>query len=201
MNSTMWAGAGQIVDGPGGTPVSRAGGPSGLPRCALAKARNATILATQLPAARDPGRADHVGDSLALSRIAAEAEEGRSSSAASTHGRDRQDPEPGEDRADPGRAGRLLARRLDHRRTAPGVEGRAPRRTGGVLRQHTAEVKGLTDICCTSSNAVDVVASIDPDREVGSLPDQFSAPTSAGDRPREHAHLGGGVPRARRHQR
>ncbi|MCL2534285.1 MAG: quinolinate synthase NadA, partial [Nocardiaceae bacterium] len=37
----------------------------------------------------------------------------------------------------------------------------------------TAEVKGLTDICCTSSNAVDVVASIDPDREVLFLPDQF----------------------------
>ena len=37
----------------------------------------------------------------------------------------------------------------------------------------TAEVKGLTDICCTSSNAVDVVASIDPDIEVLFLPDQF----------------------------
>jgi quinolinate synthase len=37
----------------------------------------------------------------------------------------------------------------------------------------TAEVKALTDICCTSSNAVDVVASIDPDREVLFCPDQF----------------------------
>lgn len=37
----------------------------------------------------------------------------------------------------------------------------------------TAEVKGLTDICCTSSNAVDVVASIDPGRDVLFLPDQF----------------------------
>ncbi|MBY6367924.1 quinolinate synthase NadA, partial [Rhodococcoides corynebacterioides] len=37
----------------------------------------------------------------------------------------------------------------------------------------TAEVKGLTDICCTSSNAVEVVQSIDPDREVLFLPDQF----------------------------
>ena len=34
-------------------------------------------------------------------------------------------------------------------------------------------MKGLTDICCTSSNAVDVVASIDPDRDVLFLPDQF----------------------------
>lgn len=37
----------------------------------------------------------------------------------------------------------------------------------------TAAVKGLTDICCTSSNAVEVVASIDPDKDVLFLPDQF----------------------------
>ena len=37
----------------------------------------------------------------------------------------------------------------------------------------TAAVKALTDICCTSSNAVDVVASIDADREVLFCPDQF----------------------------
>ena len=37
----------------------------------------------------------------------------------------------------------------------------------------TAAVKALTDICCTSSNAVEVVASIPPDREVLFCPDQF----------------------------
>ena len=37
----------------------------------------------------------------------------------------------------------------------------------------TAAVKALTDICCTSSNAVDVVASIPADREVLFCPDQF----------------------------
>ena len=37
----------------------------------------------------------------------------------------------------------------------------------------TAAVKSLTDICCTSSNAAEVVASIPEDREVLFCPDQF----------------------------
>src|SRR3954449_3358408 len=37
----------------------------------------------------------------------------------------------------------------------------------------TAEVKAETDVCCTSSNAVEVVESIPADREVLFLPDQF----------------------------
>ena len=66
----------------------------------------------------------------------------------------------------------------------------------------TAAVKAETDVCCTSSNAVEVVASIPADREVLFLPDQFLGAhvrrtLAAG----EHARLGGGVPRPRRHQR
>ena len=37
----------------------------------------------------------------------------------------------------------------------------------------TAAVKAETDICCTSSNAVEVVASIPEDRDVLFCPDQF----------------------------
>ena len=66
----------------------------------------------------------------------------------------------------------------------------------------TAAVKAETDICCTSSNAVDVVASIPADREVLFCPDQFlGAHVQRITGRDEHAHLARRVPRARRHQR
>jgi quinolinate synthase len=36
----------------------------------------------------------------------------------------------------------------------------------------TAEIKALTDICCTSTNALDVIKSIPPDREIIFAPDR-----------------------------
>ena len=66
----------------------------------------------------------------------------------------------------------------------------------------TAEVKAETDICCTSSNAVEVVESIPADREVLFCPDQFlGAHVQRVTGRAEHAHLDGRVPRARRHHR
>ena len=58
----------------------------------------------------------------------------------------------------------------------------------------TAAVKALTDICCTSSNAVEVVASIPEDREVLFCPDQFLGACSPDHRPQEPARVGRRVP-------
>jgi quinolinate synthase len=56
----------------------------------------------------------------------------------------------------------------------------------------TAEVKAETDICCTSSNAVDVVASIPADREVLFLPDQFLGAHVKRETGRENLHIWAG---------
>jgi quinolinate synthase len=56
----------------------------------------------------------------------------------------------------------------------------------------TAAVKALTDICCTSSNAVDVVASIDADREVLFCPDQFLGAHVRRETGRENLHVWAG---------
>ncbi|EME21787.1 quinolinate synthase NadA [Rhodococcus triatomae] len=174
MTTTEWAGAAAIVDGPGGYT-----GVEGTPEWAeevrrLARAQNATILAHnyQLPAIQDV--ADHVGDSLALSRIAAEAQEETiifcgvhfMAETAKILSPDKKVLIPDE------RAGCSLADSI----TADQLREWKAEHPDALVVSYvntTAEVKGLTDICCTSSNAVDVVASIDPDREVLFLPDQF----------------------------
>ncbi|TSD98176.1 quinolinate synthase NadA [Skermania sp. ID1734] len=140
----------------------------------LARERNATILAHnyQLPEIQDV--ADHVGDSLALSRIAADATEDTivfcgvhfMAETAKILSPDKTvlipDQRAGCSLADSISADELRQWRADY-----------PDAVVVSYVNTTAEVKALTDICCTSSNAVDVVASIDPDREVLFLPDQF----------------------------
>ncbi|MCR6490137.1 quinolinate synthase NadA [Amycolatopsis sp. OK19-0408] len=140
----------------------------------LAKQRDAVLLAHnyQVPEIQDI--ADHTGDSLALSRIAA-------SSDASTivfcgvhfMAETAKILAPEKTVLIPdARAGCSLADSIT------GAELRAwkAEHPGAVVVSYvntTAEVKAETDICCTSSNAVDVVASIPADQEVLFLPDQF----------------------------
>jgi quinolinate synthase len=140
----------------------------------LAFMRDATILAHnyQLPAIQDV--ADHVGDSLALSRIAAEASEETivfcgvhfMAETAKILSPEKTVLIPDQ------RAGCSLADSIN-----PGeLQVWKDEHPGAVVVSYvntTAAVKALTDICCTSSNAVDVVASIDADREVLFCPDQF----------------------------
>lgn len=140
----------------------------------LARLRGATILAHnyQLPAIQEV--ADHVGDSLALSRIAADAPEdtivfcGVHFMAETAKILSPQKTVLIPDQ----RAGCSLADSI----TADELRAWKAEHPGAVVVSYvntTAEVKALTDICCTSSNAVDVVASIDPGREVLFCPDQF----------------------------
>ncbi|HEY7054029.1 MAG TPA: quinolinate synthase NadA [Mycobacterium sp.] len=140
----------------------------------LAQQRNATVLAHnyQIPAIQDV--ADHVGDSLALSRVAAEASEQTivfcgvhfMAETAKILSPDKTvlipDARAGCSLADSITAEDLAAWKADH--------------PGAVVVSYvntTAAVKALTDICCTSANAVDVVASVPDDREVLFCPDQF----------------------------
>ncbi|GAA4817497.1 quinolinate synthase NadA [Tomitella cavernea] len=166
--------AARIVDGPGGYTGVEAGAEWAAEVRRLVKLRNATILAHnyQLPAIQDI--ADHVGDSLALARAAAAAPEQTivfcgvhfMAESAKILSPEKTVLIPDE------RAGCSLA---DSITGADLREWKAEHPDAVVVSyvNTTAEVKALTDICCTSSNAVDVVESIDPDREVLFLPDQF----------------------------
>jgi quinolinate synthase len=140
----------------------------------LAKLRDATLLAHnyQIPAIQDV--ADHVGDSLALSRIAAEAPERTivfcgvhfMAETAKILSPDKTVLIPDQ------RAGCSLADSI----TAEDLAEWKAEHPDAVVVSYvntTAAVKALTDICCTSANAVEVVASIPEDREVLFCPDQF----------------------------
>ena len=166
--------AAQITNGPGGYGGVIADEEWAAEIRRLADLRNATLLAHnyQLPAIQDV--ADHVGDSLALSRIAAEAPEdtivfcgvhfmaetAKILSPAKTVLIPDQ------------RAGCSLADSI----TAEDLRAWKAEFPDAVVVSYvntTAAVKALTDICCTSSNAVEVVASIPADRDVLFCPDQF----------------------------
>ncbi|WP_031470676.1 quinolinate synthase NadA [Sciscionella sediminilitoris] len=140
----------------------------------LAREQDAVILAHnyQLPEVQDI--ADHTGDSLALSRIAARAEASTivfcgvhfMAETAKILAPDKTVLIPD------ARAGCSLADSI----TAEQLREWKQQHPGAVVVSYvntTAEVKAETDICCTSSNAVDVVRSIPADQPVLFCPDQF----------------------------
>jgi quinolinate synthase len=140
----------------------------------LAAVRRAVILAHnyQVPWIQDV--ADHVGDSLALSRAAAASDAEVivfcgvhfMAETAKILAPDRTvlipDPDAGCSLADSITAEQLRAWKAEH----PGAVVVAYVNT-------SAAVKAEADICCTSSNAAEVVASISPDQEILFLPDFF----------------------------
>src|SRR5215213_5087528 len=140
----------------------------------LAAERDAVLLAHNYQAPEIQDVADHVGDSLALSRIAASSEASTivfagvhfMAETAKLLAPDKTvlipDAAAGCSLADSITADELRAWKAEH--------------PGAVVVSYvntTAAVKAETDVCCTSSNAVEVVASIPADREVLFLPDQF----------------------------
>ncbi len=145
----------------------------------LVRSRDAVLLAHnyQLPAIQDI--ADHVGDSLALSRTAATADASTivfcgvhfMAETAKILAPEKTvlipDARAGCSLADSIDAEQLRAWKADFRKT-----GHAEPVVVSYVNT-TAEVKAETDVCCTSSNAVEVVESIPADRDVLFLPDQF----------------------------
>lgn len=140
----------------------------------LKQERNAVILAHnyQIPEIQDI--ADFTGDSLALSRIAADTDADVivfcgvhfMAESAKILSPEKTVLIPDED------AGCSLADSI----TADQLRDWKAEHPGAVVVSYvntTADVKALTDICCTSSNAVDVVNSIDLDSEILFCPDQF----------------------------
>ena len=140
----------------------------------LAREKDAVVLAHNYQAPEIQDVADHVGDSLALSRLAASSDAGTivfagvhfMAETAKILAPEKTvlvpDAAAGCSLADTITADQLRAWKAEH----PGAVVVAYVNT-------TAEVKGETDICCTSSNAVEVVESIPADREILFLPDQF----------------------------
>ena len=140
----------------------------------LADERDAVILAHnyQLPEIQDI--AHHTGDSLGLSRVAAEVDASTivfcgvhfMAESAKILSFDKTILIPDE------RAGCSLAETI----TADQLRAWKAQHPGAAVVSYvntTAAVKAETDICCTSSNAVDVVASIPADQEILFCPDQF----------------------------
>ncbi|MEP7026056.1 MAG: quinolinate synthase NadA [Actinomycetota bacterium] len=140
----------------------------------LAAQRDAVILAHNYQAPEIQDVADHVGDSLALSRLAA-------ASTASVivfagvyfMAETAKILAPGRVVLIPdSRAGCSLADSI----TAAQLREWKAEHPGAVVVAYvntSAEVKAESDVCCTSANATAIVSALPADREVLFLPDQF----------------------------
>jgi quinolinate synthase len=159
----------------------------------LAEERDAVLLAHnyQLPEIQDI--ADHTGDSLALSRIAA-ASDASTIIFCGVHfmAETAKILAPEKTVLIPdARAGCSLADSI----TADELRAWKAEHPGAVVVSYvntTADVKAETDICCTSSNAVDVVRSIPADQEVLFLPDQFLGAHVKRETGRDNLHIWAG---------
>ncbi|MEP6852555.1 MAG: quinolinate synthase NadA [bacterium] len=156
----------------------------------LAHERDAVILAHnyQLPDIQDV--ADHVGDSLALSRLAAASDASTivfcgvhfMAETAKILAPERTvlmpDRNAGCSLADSITADQLRAWKAEH--------------PGAVVVSYvntSAAVKAETDLCCTSANAVEIVESVPADREVLFLPDMFLGAHVRRQTGRENLHV------------
>ncbi|WP_369814231.1 quinolinate synthase NadA [Marmoricola sp. Leaf446] len=140
----------------------------------LARERDAVVLAHNYMPAEIQDVADHVGDSLALSRIAASTDASTivfcgvhfMAETAKILSPDKTVLVPTAE------AGCSLADTID----ADALRAWKAEHPGAVVVAYvntSAEVKAESDVCCTSSNAVQVVESIPTDVPVLFLPDQF----------------------------
>src|SRR5215471_14612505 len=140
----------------------------------LAARRDAVILAHNYQAPEIQDVADHVGDSLALSRLAAASTASTivfagvyfMAETAKILAPDRTVLIPDS------RAGCSLADSI----TAQQVREWKAEHPGAAVVAYvntTADVKAESDVCCTSSNAIQIVESLPAGQEVLFLPDQF----------------------------
>ncbi len=177
------AAAGRAAESAGGA-TTVAGNPAGEDQASwagwaaqirrLARQRDAVILAHNYQAPQIQDVADHVGDSLALSRLAAASTAGTivfagvyfMAETAKILAPDRTvlipDARAGCSLADSITAAQLREWKSEH-----------PAAAVVAYVNTSAEVKAESDVCCTSANAAQIVQSIPEGREVLFLPDQF----------------------------
>ena len=132
---------------------------------ALKIQRNAVILAHYYQDPDIQDLADFIGDSLQLAKAARDTDADVIVFCGALYGGDGKDPEPGTHRAHPGHGCRLFA--ADAALTeGVGVEGGTPNHQLVSYVNCSAEVKAVSDIICTSSNAESVIASIPDDQGI-----------------------------------